>query len=125
MLTYIIPFNGDADEVAYLKNNVLQSAYRLGPYKNVVIIGPGGGGDVLCALTSGNEHITAVEINSGIVELMKNQMAKVSGNLYLRPEVNVIVRDGRSFLAQSREKVDLIQATLIDTFAAAASGAHT
>ena len=77
------------------------------------------------ALTSGNKNITAVEVNSGIVQLMKNQLAKVSGNLYLRPEVNVVVGDGRSFLAQSQDKVNLIQATFIDTYAAAASGAHT
>jgi Spermine/spermidine synthase domain len=125
VITYIIPFDGNPEEAAYLKNNVLQLAYRLGPYDKTVIIGPGGGSDVLCALTSGNKDITAVEINSGIVHLMKNQLAKASGNLYLRPEVNVIIGDGRSFLARSQVKVSLIQATFIDTYAAAASGAHT
>ena len=125
VITYILPFNGDPEDVAYLKNNILQLVYRLGPYDKTIIIGPGGGSDVLCAITSGNKNITAVEINSGIVDLMKHQLAKISGNLYLRPEVKVVVGDGRSFVAQSREKVDLIQATFIDTYAAAASGAHT
>lgn len=124
VITYMIPFDGDPEDVAYLKNNILQLAYRLGPLRQNRDHWPWRWQRCFCALMSGNKDITAVEINSGIVELMKNQLAKATGNLYLQPEVNVVIGDGRSFIAQSQEKVDLIQATFIDTYAAAASGAY-
>ncbi len=33
VITYMIPFDGDPEDVAYLKNNILQLAYRLGPLR--------------------------------------------------------------------------------------------
>ena len=53
VITYVIPFNGDPAEVDYLKKNILQLAYRLGPYDKTVIIGPGGGSDLRLSLHFG------------------------------------------------------------------------
>jgi hypothetical protein len=125
VITPILPFNGDFSEMSFLTGSILQLGYHFGPYDKIAIIGPGGGSDVMAALVFGNKDITAIEINSGIVKLMKNELAAFNGGLYLRPEVKVIVDEGRSYLARSSEKFDFIQATFIDTYAAAASGAHT
>ncbi|MGE0754853.1 MAG: hypothetical protein AB7L92_06800 [Alphaproteobacteria bacterium] len=125
VVTPILPYSGKYRNAGYLKHNVLQLGYRLGPYDKVVIIGPGGGSDVLSALTSGNQDITAVEINSGIVDIMRGPLASYNGNIYNRPQVHLTIDEGRSYLASMDGKVDFIQATFIDTYAAAASGAHT
>jgi spermidine synthase len=125
VITPILPFKGELAEMDFLKRNILQLGYHLGPYDKVAIIGPGGGSDVLAALVFKNKDITAIEINSGIVRLMKNELVDFNGGLYLRPEVKVVVDEGRSFLSRTPEKFNFIQATFIDTYAAAASGAHT
>lgn len=99
-------------------------AYRLRPGGKTLVIGVGGGWDVALALAAGSKSVTAVEINPVIVNtLMRGRFRHLSHDLFLRPEVRVFVEDGRSFLRRTPERFDLIQATLLETRAAAA-GTH-
>jgi hypothetical protein len=94
------------------------------PGAKALIIGPGGGWDVSRALASGSHDITAVEINDIIATtVMREKFAFMSGGLYLRPDVHVHVEDGRSFVRRSTDKFQVIQATLVDTWASTAAGA--
>jgi hypothetical protein len=75
---------------------------------NVLIIGPGGGRDVLIALMGGAKHITAVEVNQDIVDLMKDY-SWFNGGIYTDfDNVHIVVDEGRSFLKRSKEKYDII-----------------
>jgi hypothetical protein len=124
--TPILKFDGNFDSVGFLKHNVLQLVHHLGPFDSTLIIGPGGGSDVLTALSFGNRDITAVEVNRSIVGLMtKKPLSNYSGGLYLRPEVHMQIGDGRGFVAQLSDRKDLIQATFVDTWVMASSGSHT
>jgi predicted membrane-bound spermidine synthase len=99
-------------------------AYVLRPGAKTLIIGPGGGWDVLRSLASGSRDITGVEINPIIATtIMRERFPNLSYNLYQRPEVHIVVEDGRSFVRRSKTKYDVIQATLVDTWAATAAGA--
>lgn len=92
--------------------------------ERVLIIGPGGGRDVLHALAAGARRVTGVEINPIIAEtIMRGRFAKESGRLYFDPRVRIVVDDGRSFVRRSDERFDVLQASLVDTFAATAAGA--
>jgi hypothetical protein len=94
------------------------------PAASALIIGPGGGRDVLHALSAGVGHVTGVEINPIIAEqIMKGEYREVSGGLYLDPRVTIVVDDGRSFVRRSEERYDVVQASLVDTWAATAAGA--
>jgi hypothetical protein len=94
------------------------------PPNEVLIIGPGGGRDVLFALSGGAKHVTGVEINPIIAEsIMQEKYAKTNGHLYTDPRVNIVVDEGRSFVRRSDVKYDMIQASLVDTWAATAAGA--
>jgi len=98
--------------------------YRLRPPGRVLIIGPGGGVDVARALAAGSRDVTGVEINPIIVgDIMRGVMRPNSFALYDRPDVHIHVEDGRSFIRRSREQYDVIQATLVDTWASTAAGA--
>ncbi|MBM4364056.1 MAG: hypothetical protein FJ104_15355, partial [Deltaproteobacteria bacterium] len=125
VVTAVLRFSGDPDDVDYLRKSVLQLAYHLRPFESVLVIGPGGGSDVLAALTSGAKDITAVEVNPTTVGIMRGELSNYTGGLYDRPEIHVHVADGRAYVASMRERVDLLQATFVDTFTAQASGAHT
>ena len=54
---------------------------------------------------------------------MRDVMLQENHGIYLRPEVRVVVEDGRSFVRRSTEKYQVLQATLVDTWASTAAGA--
>jgi spermidine synthase len=92
--------------------------------REVLVIGPGGGRDVVHALAARARHVTAVDINSIIVnDIMRDRFREASKGLYYDPRVSVEVEDGRSFVRRSERSYDVIQASMVDTFAASASGA--
>ena len=98
--------------------------YVVRPGAKTLVIGPGGGWDVSRALASGSHDITAVEINDIIATtVMREKFVDWSNGLYLRPDVHVHVEDGRSYVRRSTEKFQVIQATLVDTWASTAAGA--
>jgi hypothetical protein len=99
-------------------------AYLLRPGAKTLIIGPGGGWDVARALASGSKEITGVEINPIIADvIMRKRFPQYSNRLYFRPEVNIQIEDGRSFVRRSSERYQVLQATLVDTWASTAAGA--
>ena len=98
--------------------------YAVRPGAKTLIIGPGGGWDVARALAYGSHEITGVEINPIIAStIMRERFPDLSRRLYLRPDVRIVVEDGRSFVRRSPEKFQVLQATLVDTWASTAAGA--
>jgi hypothetical protein len=99
-------------------------AYDIRPGAKTLVIGAGGGWDVSRAIASGSKDITAVEINPIIADtVMKKQFAGYTRGLYFRPEVHLVVEDGRSFVRRSNDRYQVLQATLVDTWASTAAGA--
>src|SRR5579864_4277784 len=98
--------------------------YLLRPGAKTLVIGAGGGWDVARALSSGSRDVTAVEINPIIARtIMQQRFPELSHRLYFRPEVHLVIEDGRSFVRRSAEKYQVLQATLVDTWASTAAGA--
>ena len=91
-----------------------------------LVIGPGGGRDLASALVFGASRVDGVEINPIIAnEVMREQFLDFSGGIYAHPRVRIAVDDGRSFVRRTPERYDVIQASLVDTWAATAAGAYT
>ena len=96
----------------------------LRPHGTYAIIGPGGGVDVLRAVASGSPSVTGIEINPIIANtIMRERYADYSYHLYQRPEVHIHVTDGRSFIRNATQSFDVVQMTLVDTWASTAAGA--
>jgi len=96
----------------------------LRPHGDYAIIGPGGGVDVLRALGSGSPSVTGIEINPIIANtIMRGRYADYTFHLYQQPEVHIHVTDGRSFVRNARQRFDVVQMTLVDTWASTAAGA--
>lgn len=121
--TPIQRFEGDLEAVRFLRNDLTAIAYQLGDNPRTLVIGPGGGRDVLTALASGAPHVTAVEVNPAVIEAVRGPFADFAGNLYARPDVAVVIADARGYIERSADSYDIIQASLIDTWAAGGSGA--
>ena len=100
--------------------------YAIRPAAKTLVIGPGGGWDVARALASGSRDVTAVEINPIIATtiMRKNPtFVGLSHGIYLHSGMHIEVEDGRSFVRRSQEKFQVLQATLVDTWASTAAGA--
>lgn len=98
--------------------------YILRPAAKTLIIGPGGGWDVSRALASGSQNVTGVEINPIIARtIMRERFPQYSNYLYSRPQVHIDIEDGRSFVRRSPDRYQVLQATLVDTWASTAAGA--
>jgi spermidine synthase len=96
----------------------------LRPHGEFAIIGPGGGVDVLRAVANGSPSVTGIEINPIIATtIMRERYADYSQHLYQRPDVHIQVTDGRSFLRSTKQQFDVVQMTLVDTWASTAAGA--
>ena len=96
----------------------------LRPNGEYAIIGPGGGVDVLRAVANGSPSVTGIEINPIIADtIMRGRYAQYAYHLYDRPEVHIHVTDGRSFVRNTRQHFDVVQMTLVDTWASTAAGA--
>ena len=108
-----------------VRNALAALVHRLKQDANVLIIGPGGGNDVMTSRVFGQRHTTAVEINPIIArDVMSSEpFMSYSGSIYQQPDVTLVVDEGRSFIRNSRDRYDIIQATMVDTWAATAAGA--
>jgi hypothetical protein len=79
---------------------------------NALIIGPGGGRDILLALMGGVRKITAVEINRDLVELV-GKFSAYNGGIYTSfDNVKILADEGRNFLKREKEKFDIIMLSL-------------
>jgi len=96
----------------------------LRPRGEFAIIGPGGGVDVMRAVASGSPSVTGIEINPAIANsVMRGRYADYAFHLYELPQVHIHVQDGRSYIRSSHDQYDVVQMTLVDTWASTAAGA--
>ena len=96
------------------------------PGFTALVIGPGGGRDLASALVFGAKHVDGVEINPIIAnDVMRDRFREFSGGIYTNERVRISVDDGRSFVRRTTDRYDVIQASLVDTWAATAAGAYT
>lgn len=121
--TPVTRLGGGPESLEHLLFDVTSVGYQLRVPRTVCIIGAGGGRDILTAREAGAQEIDAIEINPQIVDLVSGRFREFSGDVYHLPHVNAVVSEGRSFLTRTDKKYDLIQISLIDTWAATAAGA--
>ena len=93
--------------------HIISLPYILRPEARTLIIGPGGGRDILAAAGNGIEDITAVELNPLILNAVEEQFQEFSGKPYSLPGVKTIVGEGRSELARMGGRFGIIQASSV------------
>ena len=123
-LSVLTHFDGDFDKLAYLDYQSSALAYHLLDKPTVLVLGAGGGADVLQALYHEAIHVDAVELNPQFVELVNEEFADFTGRLYSLPRVTVHKGEARGFVAESRVPYDLVQVALLDSFGASSAGLY-
>ena len=117
---------GDVSKAGFLKYDITNLAYYLPERERAAIIGVGGGRDMLSARVFGVKDVTGVEINPILVNLLvgDSQYTNYVG-LNTIPEMRIETDEARSWFARSTQQFDVVQMSLIDTWAATGAGAFT
>lgn len=121
--TPLTAFSGDLKQLEHLKYDVTNVVHYLRRNSRVLVVGAGGGRDVLSALVFGQASVVGVEINNAVIETLTGRFGDFTGHLESDPRVTLINDEARSFVAASSESFDSIHIPLTDTAAATAAGA--
>ena len=121
-LSAMTRFAGDLKPLGYLDQQTMALPFHLIDRPETLVLGAGGGADVLRALYHRASRIDVVELNHQMVDLVDREFGEFTGRIYARPEVTRHVAEARSFVEGSRRRWDLIQLALIDSYAASAAG---
>ncbi len=111
--------------LGFFRDNVIALPYYLHAAPSALVIGPGGGKDVLTALAMDAAKVVAVEVNPLIVRAVNDDFGAFTGSLYRRPRVTAAIDEGRSYVRRSSERFDIIQASAVFGRMAPAAGAFT
>jgi len=120
--TNVIEWDGRVGSLSQMR-----TAYRALPFELVppgpktLVIGPGGGSDVLYALAAGSAKVTAVEMNPLMLRFVRHFGAQ-AGNIYDHPKVEAILSEGRTFVRRTDRRFDVVLMGFVDSWAAVASG---
>src|SRR5919199_4276066 len=119
--TNIISWDGNIESRQELSTWMQYLPFKMMQDPKVLVIGSGGGRDIVAALVSGSKDVTSVEINPIIYDTVKSYGSK-AGNVYSHEHVRSYVDEGRSFITRSSEKYDIIYVPFVDTWASVSSG---
>src|SRR5262249_37334358 len=84
----------------------------------------GGGRDILTSLVFGHQRGIGVEINPDILGVLTSRFTDYAGRLQQNPAGTLVNDEARGYIARTPEKFGIIQASLIDTWAASSAGAY-
>ncbi len=120
--TNILSWDGDVASLASKREWYRALPFEVAPASSkTLVIGPGGGSDVLVSLGAGSEKVTAVEMNPLMLRFVRH-FGAAAGNIYDHPRIETVLSEGRTFIRRSDRKFDVILMGFVDSWAAVASG---
>jgi hypothetical protein len=122
--TSIYRFDGNLASLEFLRHDVSNLAYAIPNLQTGAVIGVGGGRDILSQRLFGVRDVTGVEINPIIIDLLNRRFSDYTAIATL-DGVKFEVDEARSWFARTPRFFDVIQMSLIDTWAATGAGAFT
>ncbi|MDH5511120.1 MAG: hypothetical protein OEZ32_12320 [Nitrospinota bacterium] len=120
-------FGGDKRGLEFLQYDITTLAHILPRKKEkAAVIGVGGGRDIQSAYYFGFDEITGVDVNPIFIKMhMRDDLfAKFSGIRDIKG-VTLINDEARSWFRRTDSKFDMIQMSLVDTWASTGAGAFT
>jgi len=123
-MSAITRFPKELEKVKYLDYQSFALGYHLKKMDRVMVVGAGGGADVLQSLYHHIPRIEVLEMDENLIDLVKYRFADFAGDIYNRSDVSVHIAEARGYFAATRNRYDLIQFALIDSFGATSTGLY-
>jgi MFS family permease len=122
--TALLPFDGNPASASWRRDDFTSLVHYVRPNADTAVIGSGGGADVLSSIAFRDRSTTGIEINPGILHLANGVYGHYTGHLDRVPHVRFVNDEARSYLTRNNKRFDIIQISLIDTWAAESAGAY-
>ena len=124
--TYAVDYDGTQESLKGIEETIYSAAYHATsvPNPKVLIIGVGGGFDVLTALAFDASDISALEVNGATIEILSRTYADYFHHWVTDPRVHLIHGEGRNFLGSSDAKYDVLQLSGVDSYSGTPGAAH-
>ena len=123
-MTVLTQGDNKRERFTYLDQLTSALPYHLKKIEKVLVLGAGGGADVLQALYHQASTIDAVELNPQMVQLVRQHYKDFTDDLYAKAGVQVHIAEARGFVAASDQRYDVIQLALMDSFNASSAGLY-
>jgi spermidine synthase len=120
--TPMMHYDGNPASIQFLRDSVLYLAHHITHDADVLVIGTGGGRDLLAARAFNQRSIRGLELNPLMRHVVDERYGDYSGRPYTQIGATVIEDEARSRLAKVDQRFDVIQLSLIDTFSLNAAG---
>ncbi len=107
--TMITRFDGDVRDLEFLKDRIHNLAHYLRREADVLVVGVGGGIDLLSAVAFDQRHVVGVELNQDILRVLTDVYADYSGTLATDPRITLINDEARAYVISHDSRFDIIQ----------------
>ena len=124
--TYLYRVDQKSQTMTQFKNwsHISRVVQQLKSNADVLVLGAGGGKEVVDSLAYNQRSITAVEVNPVLGDMVKKYFADYIGHIFDDPRVTLNIQDGRSFIAGVNNRYDIIQISMVDTWSGVAAGGY-
>jgi hypothetical protein len=110
----------DLNEAAILDFTPQSLAYRMIDRPRVLLLGEVGGVNVWLAKRFGASRITVVQGNRQLNDLLRNELADLSGKVFVTQETEVVTQEPHVFAGRTEEKFDIVHIVTAEGFAVTA-----
>jgi len=118
-------FSGEPKDLEFLDYTTMALPYYVRRPAKALVLGAGGGMDVLLSLRHRVREIVALEANSQVASIPTRLFAEFAGHLFERPGVKLEIRDARQYLRSNDSLFDLINLSMGGSPTTAAGGLHS
>jgi spermidine synthase len=124
--TYAVDYDGTRASLKGIEQTLYAAAYQVQSVAQprVLVIGVGGGFDVLNALYFGASGVTGVEVNGATVRILTRTYHDYFRAWVEDPRFRLVKGEGRHFLADTGQRFDVIQLSGVDSASGTPAAAH-
>jgi spermidine synthase len=124
--TYMVDWDGRPESLAGIEQTIYAAAYEASsvPSPRVLVVGVGGGFDILTALRYDAREVTGVEINGATLDIVTRVYRDYCGPWSAHPRVRLVEDEGRHHLSTHRDRYDILQLSGVDSYSGTPGAAH-
>src|SRR5712691_3367646 len=123
---YAVDYDGTKESLRGIEETIYSAAYHATSVSlpQVLVIGVGGGFDILTALAFDPADITAVEVNGATVKILTSTYRDYFRKWVDDPRLHLVQGEGRHFLETTDRHFDIIQLSGVDSYSGTPGAAH-